>query len=108
MGEHRLPRPARGDVVVTAPPQTEPLVAGPERRRDDGVSASQQHITDRTPLGASLVDGGATSSAWAPGADAVFVVLAGDPVPPSTDRALVEDEPSVRWRGAAFGRRSSR
>src|SRR3954471_24283010 len=98
MGEHRLPRPARGDVVVTAPPQTEPLVAGPQRRRDDGVSASQQHITDWTPLGASLVDGGATFSAWAPGADAVFVVLAGDPVPPSTDRALVKDEPSGRWR----------
>src|SRR3954464_11758262 len=27
MGEHRLPRPARGDVVVTPPAQTEPLVA---------------------------------------------------------------------------------
>lgn len=39
------------------------------------MPASQQHIGPDTPLGAELIDGGATFRAWAPAALAVYVAL---------------------------------
>src|SRR6476469_4072648 len=74
------------------------------------MSAAQLHLTDSTPLGATVVDGGGvTFSLWAPGAPAVSVVVAGDPVPPGPDRALVKEDATGRWRGflpdAAVGTR---
>ena len=39
------------------------------------MAASQDHITPQTPLGASLVPGGATFRVWAPAAQAVHVAL---------------------------------
>ena len=42
------------------------------------MPASQQHLSDETPLGAALVPGGATFRLWAPGAIAVHVALHGD------------------------------
>ena len=39
------------------------------------MAASQQHIHPGTPLGAQLAEGGATFRTWAPGAQAVYVVL---------------------------------
>src|SRR5688572_3233517 len=37
------------------------------------MPASQQHITSSTPMGANLIDGGATFRVWAPRAKQVFV-----------------------------------
>ena len=39
------------------------------------MPASQQHISPDTPLGAQLIDGGATFRVWAPAALAVYVAL---------------------------------
>jgi 1,4-alpha-glucan branching enzyme len=39
------------------------------------MAASQNHIDSHTPLGANLIDGGATFRAWAPNALEVYVVL---------------------------------
>lgn len=39
------------------------------------MSASQQHVNSNTPLGANLVDGGATFRTWAPTAQEVYVTL---------------------------------
>src|SRR5215212_6024929 len=39
------------------------------------MPASQQHIGTDTPLGAVLIDGGATFRTWAPAALAVYVAL---------------------------------
>jgi 1,4-alpha-glucan branching enzyme len=41
------------------------------------VPAPQDHVTAATPMGATLVEGGATFRVWAPGADRVAVVLDG-------------------------------
>jgi 1,4-alpha-glucan branching enzyme len=64
------------------------------------MPASQLHIDSRTPLGAMLVDGGATFRCWAPNARQVFVAfppaVASD-VPPES-QLLVADEHG-RWGG---------
>jgi 1,4-alpha-glucan branching enzyme len=39
------------------------------------MSASQLHIDSKTPLGATLVPGGATFRTWAPGATEVYIAL---------------------------------
>jgi 1,4-alpha-glucan branching enzyme len=39
------------------------------------MPASQQYVKEGTPLGATLVNGGATFRCWAPAADAVYVAL---------------------------------
>jgi 1,4-alpha-glucan branching enzyme len=39
------------------------------------MTAAQTHITPSTPMGATLVDGGATFRVWAPAASAVHVAL---------------------------------
>ncbi len=64
------------------------------------MAASQNHINSRTPMGATLVDGGATFRVWAPGALAVHVALGGlEGYIPGTDDALVKDEGSGHWTG---------
>src|ERR1700741_4172817 len=64
------------------------------------MTASQRHITPNTPMGATLVDGGATFRVWAPRAREVYVAL-GDtrayrPLP--GDR-LVEGPSPGHWAG---------
>src|SRR5437660_5554735 len=74
--------------------------------RADGCAmpASQEHISDATPMGATLVDGGATFRVWAPGARSVHVVLGGIAgYVPSPDDALVEDPESHHWTGFCPG-----
>lgn len=60
------------------------------------MTASQQYIDSHTPLGASLVPGGATFRTWAPNALAVYLALpqpTGSPpdFPKSPDALLVKD-----------------
>jgi 1,4-alpha-glucan branching enzyme len=43
------------------------------------MPASQQHLKEGTPLGATLVNGGATFRCWAPNASAVYVALKSAP-----------------------------
>jgi 1,4-alpha-glucan branching enzyme len=64
------------------------------------MPASQEHVTATTPIGATLVDGGATFRVWAPGARAVHVALDGvEGYQPTPDDALVEDPVSHHWTG---------
>src|SRR5215207_9090142 len=58
------------------------------------MPASQDHVTAGTPMGATLVAGGATFRVWAPGADRVEVVLAG-----GAREELVEDPGTGHWTG---------
>jgi len=64
------------------------------------MPASQLHIDSNTPLGATLVDGGATFRCWAPNARQVFVAfppaIASDVLP--DEQLLVADERGV-WGG---------
>jgi 1,4-alpha-glucan branching enzyme len=64
------------------------------------MPASQLHVDSRTPLGANLVEGGATFRCWAPQARQVYVTFpparASDP-PPENQR-LVRDPHGV-WSG---------
>jgi 1,4-alpha-glucan branching enzyme len=67
------------------------------------MPASQDRITPNTPLGATLVAGGATFRVWAPDATAVHVALHGDAQPPdqwapSDANRLVKDAASC-WAG---------
>ncbi len=67
------------------------------------MPASQQHISNDTPLGAALVPRGATFRLWAPGALAVHVAVdgAGRPGPdwaPTDDNLLVRDAAGC-WAG---------
>ena len=43
--------------------------------REINMAASQQHMHAGTPMGAQLVDGGATFRTWAPAAKEVYLVL---------------------------------
>lgn len=68
------------------------------------MPASQQQITPDTPMGANLVPGGATFRAWAPTANAVYVVLrdfdqsqAGHWTPNEADK--FQRYPDGRWAG---------
>ena len=63
------------------------------------MAAAQDHISGATPLGATLVDGGATFRVWAPGARSVHVALGGAAgYAPTPDDALVKN-PDYRWTG---------
>jgi 1,4-alpha-glucan branching enzyme len=63
------------------------------------MAAAQDHISGATPLGATLVDGGATFRVWAPGALSVHVALGGAAgYAPTPDDALVKN-PDDRWTG---------
>jgi hypothetical protein len=64
------------------------------------MTAAQTHITPSTPMGATLVDGGATFRVWAPAASAVHVALddAAGYVPSPADE-LVKDPATGHWTG---------
>src|SRR5215212_2911116 len=65
------------------------------------MTAAQTHITPTTPMGATLVDGGATFRVWAPGAVAVHVALddAAANFVPSAATELRKDPASGHWTG---------
>ncbi len=68
------------------------------------MPASQEHISAATPMGATLVDGGATFRVWAPGARSVHVAVGGvEGYAPTPDDALVEDPRSHLWTGFSPG-----
>lgn len=62
------------------------------------MPASQQHITPSTPMGATLVSGGATFRVWAPGAKNVYVT--GDfNGRQRNDASLLQRNDDERWTG---------
>jgi 1,4-alpha-glucan branching enzyme len=66
------------------------------------MPASQAHLTPNTPLGATLVDGGATFRCWAPAASAVYVALAQAPISepwPKPDPQLLQRDERGFWGG---------
>ncbi|HET7343786.1 MAG TPA: alpha amylase C-terminal domain-containing protein [Methylomirabilota bacterium] len=67
------------------------------------MTLSQQHIDAHTPMGATLVTGGATFRVWAPGALAVHLRLAAGPAwTPDDANALMRDA-SGYWAGFVPG-----
>src|SRR4029453_2122455 len=66
------------------------------------VPASQDHISDSTPMGGTLIPGGATFRTWAPGAHAVYVL--GDFNGwTQDDHALLVRHAGGRWAGFFAG-----
>ncbi len=64
------------------------------------MPASQEHISSATPMGAALVDGGATFRGGAPGARSVHVAFGGvEGYAPTPGDALVENPDSHHWTG---------
>ena len=64
------------------------------------MAAAQDHINDATPMGATLVDGGATFRVWAPGALEVHVALGGiENFVPSAADALIRNAANSHWTG---------
>jgi len=64
------------------------------------MSASQQFISNATPMGANLIGDGATFRAWAPGAEHVYVALGdADNYQPQPADELVKDPVSGHWTG---------
>ena len=78
-------------------------VRGRERSPAEGswpMTASQEHISPATPMGATVVEGGATFRVWAPGVRSVHVAFGGiKGYVPSPGDALVEDPASHHWTG---------
>ena len=63
------------------------------------MPASMQNLSPDTPMGATLVAGGATFRVWAPGASEVHVVLQGfDEFEPG-DATLLTRDTQGRWAG---------
>jgi 1,4-alpha-glucan branching enzyme len=65
---------------------------------------NDQHIHPGTPMGAQLVNGGATFRTWAPGAKEVYVVLRGFDVQSPTgwkknNRDLLVKDARGHWAG---------
>jgi 1,4-alpha-glucan branching enzyme len=62
---------------------------------------SQSNILPTTPMGATLVDGGATFRAWAPRASAVYVngIFGGQPKTGQTDDLLMAKDAHGYWSG---------
>lgn len=60
------------------------------------MAASLEHISDNTPMGANLTDGGATFRAWAPKAQRVHACVTG--AAPDETNLLTRDERG-HWRG---------
>src|SRR4051812_5508535 len=64
------------------------------------MAASQEHISEATPMGARLVADGATFRVWAPGAVHVYVALDGaDRYIPRAQDELVKDARTGHWTG---------
>jgi hypothetical protein len=91
------------DDVAVALVQTRASASPTSRRTSGGwkmPAASQQHIDGATPMGATLVDGGATFRVWAPRARSVHVAFGGvEGYAPTPDDALVENPDSHHWTG---------
>src|SRR5450830_847996 len=68
------------------------------------MRTSQAHISPDTPMGATLVGGGATFRVWAPGAKQVYVVFNGKTniVPQATDE-LLKNDTTGHWTGFISG-----
>ena len=68
------------------------------------MPTSQSHITAHTPMGATLVDGGATFRVWAPGATQVYVALGDTSVyRPQPQDELVGNPATGHWTGFVPG-----
>lgn len=64
------------------------------------MQASQQFISDSTPMGAALAGNGATFRVWAPNAEHVYVVLnAGASYQPNPADELIKDPSTGHWTG---------
>jgi 1,4-alpha-glucan branching enzyme len=64
------------------------------------MPASQQFITGSTPMGATVVKGGATFRVWAPDAEHLYVVLnAGATYKPNPADELIQDSSNGHWTG---------
>jgi 1,4-alpha-glucan branching enzyme len=63
------------------------------------VSASQDHISADTPMGATLVGGGTAFRVWAPHAVHLYLARDGEPAGPGPDRELVKDPATGHWTG---------
>jgi 1,4-alpha-glucan branching enzyme len=66
---------------------------------------SQDHITPDTPMGATLVDGGATFRVWGPRALRIYVqgTFGGAPRTGQTDDLLMARDPNGYWTGFVAG-----
>src|SRR4030095_6756705 len=62
------------------------------------MPASLNHIHSNTPMGANLVDGGATFRVWAPNATSIFVRGSFNGFTDQSDAALVRGENGY-WHG---------
>ncbi|HZX59644.1 MAG TPA: alpha amylase C-terminal domain-containing protein, partial [Mucilaginibacter sp.] len=70
------------------------------------MAASQQNISDSTPMGANLIAGGATFRVWAPNALKVYVVLdfsAAVVAKPATEDTLLVKNENGHWTGFVPG-----
>jgi 1,4-alpha-glucan branching enzyme len=64
------------------------------------MPASQQHISDTTPMGANLIGDGATFRVWAPGAEHVYVAFGdADSYLPQPADELIKDPTTGHWTG---------
>jgi 1,4-alpha-glucan branching enzyme len=64
------------------------------------MAASQEHVSDATPMGGRLMANGATFRVWAPGAEHIYVALGGaDDYMPRAQDELVEDARTGHWTG---------
>ena len=77
------------------------------------MPASQQHITPDTPLGANLVEGGATFRTWAPTAREVYIALDCPTGMPASDFSKRPEDLLVKdangfWAGFVPGMRERR
>jgi 1,4-alpha-glucan branching enzyme len=66
---------------------------------------SQSNILPTTPMGATLINGGATFRAWAPRATAVYVngIFGGVPKTGQTDDLLMSEDANGYWTGFVAG-----
>lgn len=72
------------------------------------MPASQQHIHSNTPMGANLVDDGASFRVWAPAAEAVYVItdelaIARTPGWLPAEQDLLVRNPDETWTGFVTG-----
>jgi 1,4-alpha-glucan branching enzyme len=68
------------------------------------VTASQNHIGPHTPMGAKLIDGGATFRVWAPHAEAVHIALGeSDTYQPDDGDLLIKNPHTGHWTGFVPG-----
>lgn len=71
-----------------------------DHQRILAMPTSQKHISATTPMGANLIDGGATFRVWAPSAKRVYVALNGaQGYVPKAEDELLRDPNSGHWTG---------